>query len=607
MKHYAVLFVALLSVVANQVCSETFTYTEVSSGNGNIPLGYPVPTPVDSLTPIDGFRSYQSLDLRHQQLAAQTPLIERILVGESYNGRSIWAYKFSDENNTKLNGGLEGSALINGGIHAREWQSPEALTGYMEALFEGRENKYIEQYLLENLTLVLIPVLNIDGFLQTQRYFNKVTDLASYPREGRMRRKNMRAVDEDIETLADNLHGIDLNRNNNPYWATNPNGSSSDRSSLIYHGSSVASEPETKALQQAAIVAGEERLRFYTDTHSFSQIYFTPMTGEDRRDNVTAELAKVMRAANSYKYNYGPSSAGSGIGSTDEYFANTYQIPSYTLEIEPLSSASEYGGFGVSHDGFILPNSEVSRMREETSKAALAGLYAMTEPPVVTGITISHQGEIVWQQEWQGTNTGAELVTLLEQVLLADTTYQLRISFNKPMRRVIDNEVVAFSNLSQAQGIKLYWQYLHNSEEKEFEISDEQGGWLLDGFAHYKTDSYQIDFKLPSDFDWQSTTRLNLKIETTDMVGQKLDANPSTVADWQDGHWQGYENALGNSSDSGGVDKSMRLIDDNSALFPVVEQPKEEPKTSSSGGAAGFFIGLICFIVLCRRKGLSYK
>jgi len=87
------------------------------------------------------------------------------------------------------------------------------------------------------------------------------------------------------------------------------------------------------------------------------------------------------------------------------------------------------------------------------------------------------------------------------------------------------------------------------------------------------------------------------------MVGQKLDANPSTVADWQDGHWQRYENALGSLSDSGGIDKSMRLIDDNSALFPVVEQPKE-PKTSSSGGTVGFFIGLICFIALYRRKGL---
>lgn len=594
--------VMLLILFSNQARNETFTYTEINSDNGNIPLGYPVPIPVDSLTPVDGFRSYQSLDLRHQQLAAQTSLIERILIGETFNGRSIWAYKLSDNDEIKVSGGLEGSALINGGIHAREWQSPEAVTGYMEALFSGQANQHIEQYLLENLTLVLIPVLNIDGFLLTQRFFNKVTDLASYPREGRMRRKNMHTVDEDIQTLADNFHGIDLNRNNNPYWATNANGSSPDNSSLIYHGSSAASESETKALQQAAVVAGEDRLRFYTDTHSFSQIYFTPMTGDERRDNITFELANIMRAANSYKYQYGPSAAGSGIGSTDEYFANTYQIPSYTLEIEPLNSATEYGGFGVSHDGFILPNSEVNRMRAETTTAALAGLYAMSEPPVITGITILHLNEVIWQQEWQSADNSAELITVLEQALLADTPYQLQVSFNKPMRQVADSDVVAFSNLSQVQGINLHWQYLQNNEEKEVSITSTQGEWLLEGFRHYKTDSYLIDFQLPSDFDWQSITRLNLKVETTDMVGQKLDANPRTVADWQNGHWHQYENALGNVSDSGGVDKSMRLIDDNSALFPVVEPPKVQ--SSSSGGTSSIMIFILCVIPLLSRKGL---
>ena len=46
-----------------------FTYTESDNSGNNIALGYPVPTPVDSLTPVDGFRSYNSLNLRHQQLA----------------------------------------------------------------------------------------------------------------------------------------------------------------------------------------------------------------------------------------------------------------------------------------------------------------------------------------------------------------------------------------------------------------------------------------------------------------------------------------------------------------------------------------------------------
>ena len=95
---------------------------------------------------------------------------------------------------------------------------------------------------------MIIPVLNIDGFLQTQRYPATVTSSEASPRDGRMRRKNMRDVDESLTTLSDNLAGIDLNRNNDPYWATNPDRSSDDVDSIVHHGSSAASEPETSSL-----------------------------------------------------------------------------------------------------------------------------------------------------------------------------------------------------------------------------------------------------------------------------------------------------------------------------------------------------------------------
>ena len=118
-----------------QLIAETFTYTDTTTGDNLVPLGYEVPLPIDSLTPIDGFRTYESLDLRHQQLSAQTSLFAQVQVGQTYNGRAIWAYVLSDDDNFSVSGSLEGSALINGGIHAREWQSPEALTGYMERLY----------------------------------------------------------------------------------------------------------------------------------------------------------------------------------------------------------------------------------------------------------------------------------------------------------------------------------------------------------------------------------------------------------------------------------------------------------------------------------------
>jgi murein tripeptide amidase MpaA len=581
----------------------TFTYSNTQTGVNLVPLGYEVPVPVDSLTPIDGFRTYESLDLRHQQLAGQSALFNRVQIGQTYNGRPIWAYQLSDGDNLTISGANEGAALINGGIHAREWQSPEALTGYMERLSDESEDQHIAQYLLENLNLVLIPVLNVDGFLQTQRFPTQVTSSQQQPRDGRMRRKNMREVDEDLATLGDNLQGIDLNRNNAPYWATNSDRSSDDVDSIVHHGSGPASEPETQALLQAAQVADESRLRFYIDTHSFSQIYFTPSTNNNRRNEITQQFAYVMRAANGFKYEYGPSASGGGIGATDEHFANTYQIPAYTLEIEPSNSATTYGGFGVSHDGFILPNSEVARMRNETASATLSGLYATTEIPILMAIEIwdANQNALVLAQHWQTQNTQRTIQTTQNGELQSATDYQLKLIFNKPMRQVDGTQAVSFSSLSQPIGIDLKLV----SQNSEWPLDTSTGSWLVEaGFRQYKTDTFIVNFNLDSSFDWQTLSLLALEVSTPDMVGQQLDTNPATVVDWQNGAWINYEDTVGNpDSDLGGLDMSMRLLDDGSDLYaPVVVPPPiiPPPDNSTSGGGSLYWL-LVLLVVRVRR------
>ena len=601
------LFVLILTSASTLVAIE-FTYTENDNAGNNLALGYPVPQPIDSLTPVDGFRSYQSLDLRHKQLAEQASWINAYELGTTFNGRTIWGYQLSDTDNTTVSGAIEGSALINGGIHAREWQSPEALTGYMESLFAKQNNQHIEQYLIENLNLILLPVLNIDGFLQTQRYASTVTSSANSPRDGRMRRKNMRSVDELLATNNDNLKGIDLNRNNNPYWATNPDRSSSDENSIVHHGSSAASESETQALQRGAVQADESRLRFYIDTHSFSQIYFTPMTGNQRRDAITGKLANIMRAANDYKYRYGPAAAGGGIGSTDEYFATSYQIPAYTLEIEPLNSGADYGGNGVSHDGFILPASEVNRMRSETSKATLAGLYSIAEKPMLQEILIKQDGELVFHQQWQTSDQSRALVTLVNNTLLSNQSYQLTVVFNKPMRQLENNQVVNFASLSSVNDISLAWLIKTTNAEQLQNLDSSQGTWLTQGFTYYKTDSFQLDFTLPDDFVWENTSLLALSIQTTDMTGQALDTNPATISDWQNGHWVNYEDSAGNLNDTGGVDKSMRLINDGSDLYAGEPTPTTEPdtqKNNSSGGSSSLLCLLIITLLLSVKSRKS--
>jgi hypothetical protein len=184
-----------------------YTYTNDTSIGNAIPLGYTVPIPVESLTPIDGFRTYQSLHARHQQMASESDFIRGQIIGQTFDGEDIWLYTVSDEDSDTHSGATEAATLINGGIHAREWQSPEAVTGFIEALFENRNNAHVEAYLVDNVKMGFIPVLNIDGFKQTQRHPDQVTNTISTPREGRMRRKNMRGVDHDIQTDIDVSQG----------------------------------------------------------------------------------------------------------------------------------------------------------------------------------------------------------------------------------------------------------------------------------------------------------------------------------------------------------------------------------------------------------------
>lgn len=607
----SVLILIAASVLCDLVYAQTFTLTNTQTGANNIALGYVVPQPVDSLTPIIGFRSYQSLFLRHSQLSQSSDLIAQIQIGNTTNNMPIYAYKIGDSNDQMVSGGLEGAALINGGIHAREWQTPEATTAYIEHLFDNQSDQHVAQYLLENLNFVVIPVLNIDGFLQTQRFPAEVTDNTQSPRDGRLRRKNMRDVDESLDTVSDNLRGIDLNRNNNPFWATS-NRSESDVNSIVHHGTSAASEPETEALQQGAILAGEDRIRFYIDTHSFSQIYFSPYTNNNRRNAINDRVANVMQAANNFKYQYGPSSAGSGIGSTDEYFANTYQSLSYTLEIEPLNSAAEYGGFGVSHDGFILPSAEVPRMRQETTSATMAGLYSIAEVPFLIGVEIRTQNNqtLTFSASWSVQAGSRVLQVSNPGPLLGDTAYVAKLIFNKPMRAIANNQAANFGNLSGSNGVTARLIGQSNSSDVEYDLDMSQGNWLVtQGFSRYKADTYEIPFTLPTGFDWDTHSRLAFSVATTDMVGQSLDTNPATIVDWQSGAWSNYEDTIGGTTtDVGGVSVALRLIDDGSDLYqPANPSPNPTPNPqppSSGGGGSLLWLGILLVLGLFRRVKL---
>ena len=543
-------------------------YTRSDNSGTNIALGYDVPFPVDSLTPVDGFRSYQSLFERHQSLDAEHATVSGTIVGQTLAGRDIWAYRIGDGDSETVDGGIEPAAMINGTIHAREWQSPEAVTEIFETLVDGQDDQSFGTYFSENLNVVILPVHNIDGFLITQKYPDLVTASEAQPREGRMRRKNRRhpsgggMIDDDIDTTADNFWGIDLNRNSARGWGQN-NGSSSNPVSLVNRGPSPASEPEIQALIAAADQLGPTaRLRFYTDVHSFSQIYFTPLTGNARRDAITQTLVGRMRAVLGNKYRWGPNTT-SGIGLTSDYFARSFQIPAWTLETEPLQGGIDYGGTTHGHSGFILPATEVARMREEVAIMVLAGLYRQSGPPRLQAISITDRdsGELRYAADWRADGDGRRLRRTQDLSLVPGARYRLWLAFNKPMRWRLDNgEVGNFpgQNVALTPRIRLELPTLGDTSV-DIRVAvrrwlDEPDTATNDGYNRYRDDALLAEFTVPESLDVTAAVPAVLSVTAQDVIEASLDGDPASRVDWSGGHWTGYEDAAGVAADLGGAD-----------------------------------------------------
>jgi hypothetical protein len=503
----------------------------------------------------------------------------------------------------------EAATLTNGGIHAREWQTPEVVTGILELIATHESDHYFYDYLRDNVNMIVIPSLNIDGFIQTQRYpslnylQSDPDDPLYSPRDGRMRRKNMLNADEDLYTTFDHLNGVDLNRNNAPYWATNLDRSSYNPQSLVHHGAAPASEPEIQALDAAGQLGPIDRLRAYTDVHSFSMVSYWTRTNYTRLARETEKIQGTFsnhhRAFPAEKWYAFPSlfntSYLQGIGSTDEYFTSVYHIPAWGLEVEPSGGQSfhaplpgggaDYGGTGEnSHDGFILPESEIRRVREELAQSFAAVFYRQAGPPSIHALRMidTDTGAMVFEAEWDTVdNQSRALYSKQLQPLQLDHRYDAWLSFDKPMRWRENGQVVPFpGQLASTLDFQADVLILGSAMTTTMEAAGwlEQAGGAPDGYMNYRDDALKLTFMFPAD-----ETNLGLvtgleeatiALTTTDMTGMRTDANPATVPDWEDGVWKRYELTSGSEGDTGGIDATISFqVTDQAVPPPFLLEP----------------------------------
>ena len=580
-----------------------------ASDTSKIALGYPVPTPVDTPLPFAGFRSYNGLHARHQDLQLSTPWVHGQVIGNTRSGRPIWVYQLGDADHQTVTGLPEQAMLSNGGIHAREWQSPEVATGIIELLATAESDDHLLDYLRDNANVLVIPVLNVDGFLHTQRtpslswMGTDPNDPEYSPRDGRMRRKNMLSADEDFSTQEDHLNGVDLNRNNAPFWASNPNRSSPNLNSIVHHGAAAGSEPEIQALDAAAQLGPVSRLSMYTDLHSYSQVHFWSRNQNTRLARWTDRLLQTFSqhhaafpARKYYGFNRWSSiPVDSGIGLTEEYFTQTYQVPSWTLEIEPSSEGEgvEYGGYARNgHAGFILPDSEVERVRTQLAETFMIAYYHQSRPPAIRAVRLVDDltGAVVFDAEWDVFDENNRMLhTFQAQPVQLERDYTAWIAWDKPMRWRTDGEV---SVMPGKGSITLF--FLADATVNGSSLAADRGEVLWQntpgdapgGYLHYRDDALAYPVRFAADDAnlalLETSDQATLVTDARDFTGVRGDANPATVAHWENGAWAGYEDVSGDSlTDNGGTDSTI--------TFQIQAEPLEDPFVIEPGTSSAWF------------------
>jgi hypothetical protein len=571
--------IALLALAAQAWAQQAQlrTYVDQPGGADTLALGYPVPMPIASLTPVDGFREYASLMARLQALALASPDLSAHRVGSSMAGRDIWAFRVSSPGDLDREGRPKPAFLFNVTTHAREWQAPEVGAGLIEYMVEQADDPLV-RYLLDNTVLIILPVQNVDGFLQTQRYPDQALLGADpsfpqfWPRDGRLRRKNMRGVDEDLFTVGDHLLGIDLNRNHPPRWNTDPENSSSDPRSLLHHGAAPHSEAESQALVAAiqALMPPDGEVRLGVDVHSYSQVFFSVRpAGHPRLHGIQQRL--LQRVASHHRqitvspqfpqgilYRDAPSAPGVGFGTASQYFSETFLVPAWTLEIEPDGEqrGRMYGGFGVTHDGFIMPASRIRAVREAWAASHLVALYAMADPPHLRALRVLDRdsGELRVERRWRRSGNARALHLARDLPLLSGRSYRLDLVFDKPMRY----DVAGAASQLPGQLVPFFptLRLLDGDSDLGLSLSLRRWQGQAAFFERYGHDTFSAEFVAPAALAGRSA---RIEVQAQDMLGEHLDARPDTPVAFVGGAWSGYEDSFGMAGDQGGSDTSHAL------------------------------------------------
>ncbi len=268
-----------------------------------------------------GNYTYSEIMEKMDTLAFSYPAIvsEKDSIGTSVEGRTIWAFKVSDNPGQNES---EPEILYTGITHAREPLGMMNQFYFVQWLCENYSSDPVAQYLVDERELWFIPIINPDGYVYNE---------SIAPNGGGMQRKNR------LDTGCGNgtQRGVDLNRNYGYGWGADNSGSSPNSCSETFRGDSAFSEPETQAVRDFILTHDFSNVLHY---HSYSNVLIHSWGNDslpDEPDLTTIrEIGWEMTKFNGYQVGTGWETIGYGVnGDAVDWSYGDAGLISYTPEV----------------------------------------------------------------------------------------------------------------------------------------------------------------------------------------------------------------------------------------------------------------------------------
>ncbi len=273
----------------------------------------------------EGYHTYAEMSADVAAVAAAHPsIVERLSIGKSYQGRTIWAVKISDNVAVDEN---EPEVLFDGLTHSDEHMGLEMTLRIMHWLVDGYGTDTRVTNIVNSREIWIILAVNPDG-----AEYDIAGGKFHFWRKNRQPNKGTTAI------------GTDINRNFGYHWGIAEGRTSRNPAAITYMGPSAFSTPEARNVRDflaSRVVNGRQQIRTAITFHESGRLVMWPygytlkdipsdMTVDDH--NALAIIGKHMASTSKYK----PEQASDlylTSGTTRDYEYGTYRIFSYTFEM----------------------------------------------------------------------------------------------------------------------------------------------------------------------------------------------------------------------------------------------------------------------------------